>query len=58
MVFSVEYLYLIDELFVNAVLLVGLKERKQGLLLTHGAAGHHHRDAFQQGRPSIKGLVG
>lgn len=40
-------LYLFNQVLVDAVLLVGLKEGEESLLLTHGAAAHHHGQAFQ-----------
>lgn len=50
-------LHLFNQVLVDAVLLVGLKEGEESLLLTHGAAAHHHGQAFQQSRLTVKGLI-
>lgn len=55
--FHASILHLFNQALVDAVFLVGLKEGEESLLLTYGAAAHHHRQAFQQSHLPVKGLI-
>lgn len=49
--------HLFDELFLNAVLLVGLEKGKQGLFFAHRTTTQHHRQTLEQGGLPVERLV-
>lgn len=51
-------LYLQYQLLLHVVLLVGLEEREQSLLLAHRAAAHDDGQTLEQGGASVERLIG